>query len=294
MVDRMTDTLLVTGAAGNLGRKVLDFLLERSPAPKIIATTRNPDALSAYAKRGVDVRRADFSDPASLAPAFRGATRALLISTDAVGARVEGHKAAIAAFVAAGVTHVVYTSIPNPAGSPAGVAPDHEQTEAAIAATSLDYTILRNSLYADLLLGMLPGAIASGTLVDAKGTAALAWVTREDCARAAAAALGGTHGGRATYDVTGPKALTGTELASIVSEVTGKPVTYLAVPHQAYIDGMISHGLPPFLAELFASFDQATVRGDYKTVAPTVQQLAGIAPTSVKDFLIANRAALGV
>lgn len=289
----MTDTLLVTGAAGNLGRKVLDFLLARSPAPKIIATTRNPDALADYAKRGVDVRRADFSDPASLAPAFRGATRALLISTDAVGARLAGHKAAIDAFVAAGVKHVVYTSIPNPHGSPAGVAPDHEQTEAAIAATSLDYTILRNSLYADLLLGILPGAVASGTLVDAKGTGALAWVTREDCARAAAAALSSTHTGRATYDVTGPKALTGTELASIVSEVTGKPVKYLAVPHQAYIDGMIEHGLPPFLAELFASFDQATARGDYKQVAPTVQQLAGIAPTSVKDFLIANRAALG-
>ncbi len=287
----MTDTLLVTGAAGQLGRQVLDFLLAKG-APKIIATTRHPEKLTAYAAKGIDVRRADFDDAASLATAFAGATRALLISTDVVGARVAGHRAAIAAFIGAGVKHIVYTSIPNPHGSPAGVASDHEQTEAAIIATGVDYTILRNSLYIDLSLGAFAGAIASGKLVDAKGTSRLAWVTREDCARAAAAALS-TSTGTSILDVTGPDALSGDDLAALLSEVSGKPVQHLSVPPAALIDGLVAHGLPKPFAELLASFDAATVRGDYAKTAPTVQQLAGVAPTSIKQWLLANRAALG-
>lgn len=287
----MTDTLLVTGASGQLGRLVLDALLERGA--RVIATTRNPDALAAYAARGVDVRRASFDEPAGLVAAFTGATRALLISTDAVGARVAGHRAAIQALVEAGVEHVVYTSILNPQGSPAGVAPDHDETEQAIAATSLDYTILRNSLYTDFLIPALAGAVASGTLADAKGTAALAYVTRADCARAAAAVLASAVGGRRTLDITGPAAITGAELATIVADLTGKPVRYVSVPPAAYIEGLTTHGIPQPFAELLASFDAATVRGDYATAAPTVAQLTGVAATSVRDFLAAHRAALG-
>ncbi|HEY4181489.1 MAG TPA: NAD(P)H-binding protein [Kofleriaceae bacterium] len=289
----MTDTLLVTGAAGQLGRLVLDFLLARtSPgAPKIIATTRDVAKLADYAKRGVDVRAANFDEPASLPAAFAGATRALIISTDAVGTRVAGHKAAIAALAKAGVKHIVYTSVPNPHGSLAGVADDHEQTENAIIATGLDHTILRNSLYIDLSLGAFKGAISTGKLVDAKGDSRLAWVTREDCARTAAAALA-SGSGKTILDVTGPDALSGDDLAKLLSDVSGKPVQHISVPPAALIDGLVGHGLPKPFAELLASFDAATVKGDYAKTAPTVQQLSGVAPTSVKAWLAANRAAL--
>ncbi len=291
-----TEILLVTGASGHLGRRVLDLLLERSPAPKLIATTRTPESLAAYAARGVDVRRADFEDPATLVPAFAGATRALLISTDAVdrpGRRLEQHRRAIAALVAAKVGHVVYTSLPNPFGSPALVAADHERTEAALIDSPLAFTVLRNALYTDYLLQPLAGAVASGKLIDSKGAAAIAYVTRDDCARAAAGALASSHGGRTTIDVTGPAAIDGPQLAAITAEVTGKPIAYLSVPSAAYIDGMVSHGVPRPVADLLASFDRAALRGDYQALSPAVRDFGGAAPISVRDFLRSQLAALG-
>lgn len=290
-----SETLLVTGASGHLGRRVVELLLERRPAPRIIATTRNPAGLADLAARGVEVRAADFDDAATLPAAFAGATRALLVSTDAVdrpGRRLAQHRRAIAALAAAGVRHVVYTSLPNPVGSPALVADDHAQTEAALAATALDFTILRNSLYTDYLIPALTGAVASGTLVDAKGGAAIAYVTRDDCARAAAGALAGSHAGRTTVDVTGPAAITADELAAIAGELAGRPIQHLSVPVPALLEGLAAHGVPAPLAALLASFDTAAVRGDYAQASSAVRDFGGAAPTSVAAFLASQRAAL--
>lgn len=287
-------SILVTGAAGHLGRRVLSLLLEHNAGP-LIATTRNPEALADLAAQGVTVRRADFDDPSTLPAAFAGATRALLISTDALdrpGRRIAQHQAAVRAFAESGVKHVVYTSLPDAHDTPVTIAPDHAATEDALAATSLDYTILRNNLYADLLFQFLPPALASGTYVTARGTGATAWVTREDCARAAAAALASPVSGRRTLDVTGPAALTSDELAAIVSEVVGKPIVHLAVPAPALIEGMVAHGLPKPVAELLASFDTAVARGKLARVTDTVQQLTGQPPQSVAAFLRAHRAQL--
>ena len=134
----MSNTLLVTGASGQLGRRVIHHLLRthQVPAARIIATTRKPDALADLAAEGVVVRQADFEDPASMVRAFVGAQRLLLISTDALdrpGRRLEQHQAAVAAAVGAGVNHVVYTSMLKPEpGSPIPFAPDHFGTEQGV------------------------------------------------------------------------------------------------------------------------------------------------------------------
>src|SRR5262249_19713219 len=138
-------TLLVTGASGHLGRRVLELLLEAG-AGQIIAATRTPEKLADFAQRGVVVRHADFDDPASLAEAFKGAERLLLISTDAIGTpglRIQQHTNAIKAAEEAGVSHVVYTSLINPEpGTPIAIAPDHYGTEQALAQSKLGFTVL--------------------------------------------------------------------------------------------------------------------------------------------------------
>ncbi len=188
----MDTTLLITGASGQLGRRVLELLLDAG-AGKLIATTRNPEKLAELARRGVVVRKADFDDAASLPAAFAGAGRLLLISTDAVGTpgrRIAQHRAAVDAAVRAGVKHVVYTSLTRPEpGSPVTFASDHYGTEQALAASPLGWTILRNNVYTDFLLRSLPQAVATGKLVAAAGDGGAGYVTREDCARVAAAAL---------------------------------------------------------------------------------------------------------
>lgn len=281
-------TYLVTGAAGQLGRRAISLLLERDL--HVIATTRDPAKLADLAGRGVDVRRADFDDAASLAAAFAGADRALLISTDTIerpGHRIAQHRAAVAALAAAGVKHVVYTSMPNAPKSVCLIAPDHAATEAALAATALDYTILRNAIYMEMLLHSLPAALASGTLVDSKGAARIAYVAREDCARAAVGALIGGRG-RQTFDVTGPAAVTSDELVALVGAVAKRPLAHVSVSHAALVDGMVAHGFTKELAEMYASFDLAAVNGDLAAVTTTVRDLGGAAPTTLDAFLAAH------
>jgi NAD(P)H dehydrogenase (quinone) len=287
-----TMSLLVTGAAGKLGRRVLQLLLARHAGP-IIATTRNPEALADFAAQGVDVRRADFTDPASLASAFRGARRALLISTDdlAPGRRLGQHQAAVRGFAAAGVEHVVYTSLVNAGASSVAFAPDHAGTEAALADSRLDFTILQNSLYTDLLQLSLPPALATGKLVDARGDGALAWITREDCARTAAAALADTATGRRSFQITGSEALTSADLARLASEIFARPVEHVRVPVEAVAQAMVDHGAPRPLAEVYASIDTAIARGELATVTDSVRALTGTPAQTVRDYLIANRAA---
>ena len=188
--------LLVTGAAGHLGRRVLEILLDVPGERTLIATTRQPAKLADLAARGVDVRAADFDDEAGLAAAFAGAGRALLISTDAVdapGRRAAQHAAAIRALAAVGVQHVVYTSMVD-APTVGAVAADHRATETALQETALDFTVLRNNLYAELALAAVPAALATGELVDARGDGAVAWISRDDCARVAAAFLAAEEG----------------------------------------------------------------------------------------------------
>ncbi len=284
---------LVTGASGQLGARALELLLEAGVGP-LIATTRSVEKLAPLAQKGVSVRVADFKESAGLAQAFAGAQRMLLISTNDLtpGARVVDHGAAIKAAKAVGVKYIVYTSLTNPGpDSPITIAIDHRETEAALAASGIAHTILRNNHYSDNFFMTLPQAIQSGQLVAAAGTGAASYVTREDCARAAVAALLHEVDTR-TYDITGPARVDHAELVGILSDIAGKPIRYVPVPVEDLRAGMIAHGLPEVMAAAFASFDAAIAAGKLAVVSTAVRDLTGRAPTSVADFLRANKAAL--
>ena len=291
----MTETLLVTGAAGQLGRGVVEALLDMGAGP-IIATTRDPSKLAEFAARGVDVRAADFDEPSSLSKAFNGAGRLLLISTDAVlepGQRLKQHRAAIAAADSAGVEHIVYTSVPSPRPSlTSAVDDDHFWTEQAIVASRMSWTIMRHALYQDLLLHSLPQAIATGHLATATGNMGRHLVTRDDCARADAAALASSDRTNRIYEVTGPAAVAATEIAEIVTNIAGRSVKHLAVDSHELKEGIVGAGMPERIADMLTGFDEAAAQGFYATLTNVVRDLTGREPTSVASFLDANREAL--
>jgi len=287
--------LLVTGAAGNLGKRVVELLLEAKAGP-IIATTRTPEKLADFAKRGVEVRKADFNDPSSLKAAFTGAERLLLISTGDLfpeGARLRQHRAAVQAAVDAKVKHVIYTSAPSPYPTPAGsLINDHFWTEQALFASPLEWTILRHHLYTEFLLGTLGTALKFGQLTNSIGKAGVNYVTREDCARVDAAALASDFNGRRVLDVTGPAAISQEELASLASKLTGKPLRHVAVARADHAKLLEAAKLPPFLIDALLNFNEQGAHGYHEVAAPTVQALAGKPPTSVQEFLTANKGAL--
>ncbi len=281
-------TLLVTGASGHLGRRVLELLLETGET-QVIATTRTPDKLADFAARGVSVRYASFDEPASLPSAFAGATRLLLISTDAVGApghRPQQHRTALEAAAAAQIKHVVYTSLTSPFDTPVTIAPDHAETETALEASSLGYTILRNNLYADGLPQTLAQARAlGGKLFSAVGDGKIAYVTREDCARAAAAALAASFDGRRILDISGPEALSHTDLAVIGTAVSGEPIQYVPLTQEALSQQLTQAGIPEPFVQLIVSFDAAAAHGKLSSVSTAVEDLTGQPPMRIADFL---------
>ncbi|MGY0540437.1 SDR family oxidoreductase [Nocardioides sp. YJ-D4] len=279
-------TIAITGASGQLGRLVADQLLTTVDPAELVLLTRDPAKLADYAERGADVRAADFSKPDELVEAFAGVERVLLISTDAVGARVEGHLAAIDAAVKAGVRHMAYTSVSGPtADNPAGVVADHAATEEALRESGLAWTMLRNNLYADMQVDSVTQAAATGQLVTNFGDGGAAYVTRADCAAVAAGVLTGEgHEGKA-YDVTGPHAYTAADLAELATEKSGKPVEVVQVDDEAYTAGLVSAGLPDFIAPLLTSFGTATRLGKLATVTDVVEQVGGRKPTPLSALI---------
>lgn len=286
----MSEKLLVTGASGQLGQRVLELLLE-ADVSSVIATTRHPEKLAHFAERGVTVRYASFDEPQSLASAFADADRLLLISTDALdeaGKRLRQHQTAVNMAKEAGVSHIIYTSLLGADNSPVLFAPDHAGTEQAIIDSGLGYTILRNNLYMDLLIQSVGQAYQMGGLYGASEDGKTSYITREDCARAAASALLASFDGKRLLNITGAEALSQADIANLASSITGDPLTYHPIPLQALIEGMVGAGLPQPIAEVYASIDVAIAQGTMALVSSDFKALTGDTPMTVGEFLKAN------
>lgn len=291
----MSHTILVTGASGQLGRAILRHLLDsRKVEPhRLMAVTRDPSQLSDLAVAGVTVRSGDFADPASLAGAFDGADKVLVISGADVGQRLAQHKAAVDAAVKAGAKRLAYTSMPNPEpGNSVIFAPEHYGTEQAIKETGLPYTIFRNGWYQENLLMSLPQALASGQWYTAAGQGRVAHAARDDMAAAIAGALASDEGESITYTLTGPEALTTDEIAARASKALGKPLQVVHLTDEQLAGGMKAAGVPEAAIPMIVSFDTNTRKGGIDIVTDDIRKLSGRAPAPIESFFAAYRDAL--
>ncbi|MDR9781683.1 SDR family oxidoreductase [Rhizobium sp. 268] len=293
----MSETILVTGAAGQLGQRVIHHLIETyKVAPgQIIAATRNPEKLAELANRGVITRKADFDDAAGLEKAFAGVDRLLIISTDALdtpGKRLAQHKAAVAAAAKAGVKHIAYTSMPAPDDSLVTFAPDHLGSENAIKASGLAYTIIRDAWYHDNYLHSMPHNLQGGKWYSATGDGKVSTISRDDCALAIAAVLASGTSDSATYTLTGAVSLDNRQIAGIAAEAAGKPLEVVDVNDEQLGQGMRGAGLPGFVADMLVSADANIRAGKFDIVTEDFTKLTGKQPQSLKDFFVAHKAAL--
>ncbi len=279
-------TYAITGASGHLGRLTAEALLHRVEPDEFVLITRTPDRLADLAVRGVDVRAGDFTRPGTLGAAFDGVNDLLLISTDAVGARVPQHQAAVEAAAKAGVRRIVYTSVPEPTSdNPAFVVADHAATEAALRESGIRWTVLRNNLYAEYQLDALQHAAASGRYVTNTGAGRAAYVTRADCAAAAAGALVSREVDDSALDVTGPRALDAQDMVRLAAGVGARPVEVQLLDDDAYTASLVTAGVPEPLAVGLASFGAAIRLGHLAAVTDTVRRLSGAAPTPIEALL---------
>jgi len=225
--DRSREKIVISGASGQLGGLVVRELLARGvPARNLILVSRTPDKLEEFRKLGASTRMGDFAKPESLAAAFAGGDRLLLISIGfGAGPRPEAHKHAVDAAVAAGIKHIAYTSyLAISQGDHTGLASDHFQTEEIIKKSGVAWTMLRNSIYSNGLVQQGAKMLAEGKATVPATEARIGYVTREDCAAAAAAVLSGQGHENKAYDITGPELIGAREIAAAASAVAGKPI----------------------------------------------------------------------
>ena len=271
--------IVVTGATGLLGGAVVERLLGKVPAAEIGVSVRDPAKATALADRGVRLRRGDYDDAASLAHAFEGAEQLLLVSAAATGEpALRQHATAIDAARAAGVRRIVYTSHmgANPASAFAPM-PDHAATEAMLADSGLAFTALRNGFYTSSGRMLLGQAFETGELA-APADGPVSWTAHDDLAEAAAIVL--TDEGRfegPTPPLTGSAAL---DLAGLAAEVIGRPIRRTVLT-----DAQYREALPEPVAEMLLGLFAASRAGEFAAVDPTLGELLGRPPLTVRDVL---------
>ena len=277
-------SIVVTGATGQLGRHVLEALLEQGvPAEDIVAAGRSVEKLADFAARGVRVQQMDYADAGSVAAALRGARRVLLISGSEVGQRVEQHRTVIDAAKAEDVELLAYTSIANADTTSMKLAGEHKTTEALLRESGVPFVLLRNGWYLENYTEQLPGTLAQGALAGSAGEGKVSGAARADYAHAAAAVLVADDQAGRVYELGGDEAFSMVDLASEISAATGKTISYNDLPADDYVGLLTGVGVPEAFAEILADSDLGIARGDLLVSSGDLRKLIGRPTTSLSQ-----------
>lgn len=276
--------IAVTGATGNLGHLVVTNLLDRGTTPsEIVAAVRSPEKASDLANRGVEVREADYTKPETLESAFEGIDQLLLVSSSAVGERVEQHQNVVDAAVSNDVGFIVYTSMLRADASPMQLATEHEATEEYIQASGLPFTFLRNGWYIENYTEQLDQAFDRGAFIGCASDGRISGATRADYAAAAAEVLTGEgHEGK-IYELGGDEAFTLEELAAEVTRQSGTEVVYRDLPTNEYERALVEAGVPEGYASVLADSDRGIAEGHLYTESDDLHRLIGRPPTPLEE-----------
>ena len=277
--------MLVTGATGKFGTKVVETLLKTVPASQLAVSVRKPEKAEGLRTRGVDVRQGDFDYPETLDSAFAGIDRLLIISADGDNeTRIRQHANAVSAAERAGVTFIAYTSLVNATESKNLFAPTHKATEEAILKTGIPYSFLRNNWYLENEIPSIQGVLAGAPWVTSAGNGKVGWALQQDYAEAAAAVLSGNGHENSIYELAG-KVLTQEELVTALGIVLGKEVTVQQVDDATYADIMKGAGVPDFLIPLLVDIQKSIREGSLDFESNDFEKLLGRPATPINDAL---------
>jgi NAD(P)H dehydrogenase (quinone) len=272
-------TIAITGASGQLGQLALAAIAARGGAA--IGLARDPSKVKGPA------RAFDYTKPETFG-ALEGVEILVLISSNDFNDRAGQHKAVIEAAKAAGVGHIVYTSILKGEGSPMALAADHIATEAALKASGLPYTVLRNGWYIENYLMGIEGAIAHGAMIGSVGEGRVSGAARADYAEAIAAVVLDRAKLGQVYELAGDEAFTISELAAEVAKAAGKPVGYVSLPPADYAKALEGFGIPAGFAATLADSDDTASRGALFDDSKTLSALIGRPTTPMAEVVKAN------
>jgi NAD(P)H dehydrogenase (quinone) len=271
----------VSGASGHLGRAVVSELLQRAGGHEVVAITRTPETVSGPSQK----RFGDYNRPESLAQAYAGLDRLLIIPTVDAVKRGAQSVAAIDAAVKARVKHIVFMSaVGTRQEEEPALGASFWRGEQRLIATAPAWTILRMNFYAEALAQQAPASLAQGVLPGLAENR-VAFVARGDVAAAAAGILIGDGHAGAIYNATGPERLSGAERAALIAEITGRPLAFLAITEKQLRAGLTQAGLPVEVVNTVIDLQTSFAAGAFDIVTGDVERLGGRPPKPLRDVL---------
>jgi NAD(P)H dehydrogenase (quinone) len=275
--------IAITGANGHLGQLVVERLREEIPANQIIAAVRAPDKASRFAKIGVQVRKADYTRPATLSTALYGVKRLLLISASGVGRRFKLHRAVIDAAKEKGVELFVYTSLLRADSSEMFLAGEHRQTEEYLQASGLPFVVLRNGWYLENHTSAVEKAIENGALIGSSNGGRFASASRADYAAAAVAVLTQPVSGSKIFELAGDQSFSMKELAAEVSNQIGRDIPYRNLSGHDYAAVLLASGLPQMTVDVIVDADRQAIQGGLDSTSRDLSTLIARPTTTLSE-----------
>ncbi|MGQ1909117.1 SDR family oxidoreductase [Marinifilum sp. RC60d5] len=272
--------IAVTGSTGQLGRIVVEELKKRVSNESIVALARNIEKASGL---GVETREFDYSKPEILVEALKGIDRLLLISGSELGQRTQQHSNVINAAKEAGIKWIVYTSLLHLNDTTLNLAGEHIETEKALKASGIEYTLLRNGWYSENYTASVPGAIGGGTFLGSAANGKISSAARVDYAEAAAIVIADEDNKGKTYELAGDEFYTLTDLSAEISKQTGKNIPYNNLAEEEYANILKNIGLPEEFADALANWDVSASRDDLFDDSRQLSRILGRSTTTIAD-----------
>ena len=284
------NTILITGATGQLGSEVAALVAKRAGASSVAALVRDPSKAETKLPAGLDLRVGDYDDYDSLVKAFAGVNKLYFVSSSDVAHRVKQHQNVVKAAQEAGVSHVMYTSFQRQNetdSSPiAAVAEAHLKTEAWLKASGLSYTILKHTLYTDLIPMFIgEDVLDRGVIYQPAGQGKAAFLLRHDMAEAGAAVLTTEGHENKEYVIAANQAYSYADIASILSDITGKDISYVSPSKEEFTNTLSEQGVPDEIIGMSVGFAEAIKQGEFEGTSSAVETLTGRQPTSLPEYL---------
>ncbi|MGI4756255.1 MAG: SDR family oxidoreductase [Janthinobacterium lividum] len=279
--------ILVTGATGNLGSKTMEYLLEIVPASDLVALARDPEKAAQGMAKGVEVRRGDYADYASLLQAFRGVEKVMMISTHAFTDRETEHANVIRAAKETGVKHLVHNPVIQKPGTGfdlVRVTASDRYTVDLLKQSGLNYTILAQPPFLESFEFILGANVATTGVRVPVGDGKVGAAFRDDLAEAQAVVLTSPGHENKSYNLTGGPAVSFAEIAEILTAVHGKQIDYTPLSDAEYLREKVAAGLPQPVAEFALGWAKGVVTGQWDVETGDLERLIGHKPLTASEF----------
>ena len=280
--------ILITGATGHLGKAVVNQLLTKTAASNIAILARDLNKALEYKTKGIEVRIGDFDNPDSLNIAMKGIETVLLVSGSDPVNRLQQHKNVIDAAVKNGVNRIAYTSVTMENLNTSAnlfLMQSHFQTEDYIKESGLNYTFFRNNLYTDTIL-MFAGENPFETgIALPTGNGKVGFALRREIGEAIANELLQISSENKIYEITGSKSYSYADVASELSKLSGKNVTYTDLEAETYSELLKNIGVPEEYISMFNAFAADIKTNQHSKTTSDLEILLGRKPISFSSAL---------